>query len=212
MFDDPIEQIGGSHTVKRADRIRIADAQRHQIPDLVLLGFAVDLVGDEEHRCVDSANEVCDQLIVRSRADRGVDDHEHHIGIGDGTFALARHLRVEGIAITIGHPAAGVDEQELAAKPLGDHFLAVTGDSGAFLDDGLAAAEYPVDECRLADVRAADDGDGWKTHEGKSAFRNATPSVSITSTGRGRSAGVSPSRNMPRLRHTSGRKYRWPCG
>ena len=44
------------------------------------------------------------------------------------------------------------------------------------------------------------------------AARNELPSVGTTSTGRGRSARVRPSRNRPSFRHASGRRYRVPPG
>ena len=56
-------------------------------------------------------------------------------------------------------PAAGVDEGEATAGPLGLVGDPVPSHARHVLDDGLATAEDPVDEGRLADVGAADDGD-----------------------------------------------------
>src|SRR5690606_8916542 len=97
--------------------------------------------------------------------------------------------------------------------PVGDDRLAVAGDAGALLDDGLPASQDPVHERRLADVRTADDRYEGQPHRqtpsaragaGSSASRRATPSVATTWTGRGRSSGVVPSRKRPLERHTSG--------
>ena len=79
-------------------------------------------------------------------------------------LALPAHLLVERVAP--GHPAAGVDERELAALPLGVDLLAVAGDAGLLLDDRLAAAEDPVHQRRLADVGTTDDG-----HDGHGSSR-----------------------------------------
>ena len=64
----------------------------------------------------------------------------------------AMPLRVRG-------PAAGVDHHELPAVPVRVVGDPVPGHSGHVLDHGLAAADDPVDQRRLADVGAADDGD-----------------------------------------------------
>ena len=113
-------------------------------------------------------------------------------------------------------PAAGVDEQERPAQPLGLDDLAVAGHARMVLDDRHPLPDRAIDERRLADVRSSDDGDhGQSGHAATptvSARRNAMPSVGTTSTARGRSAGVVPSRNRPSDRHTSGSRYRWPSG
>ena len=133
------------------------------------------------------------------------------------------HLVVEGVAA--GQPPAGVDQDEPAPVPLGLDLLAVAGDARALLDDRLAPADDAVHERRLADVGAADDGDGGQGHgrpgygppparrtadgrrsaqAGVTASRRATPWVATTSTGRGRSSGAVPSRKRPWDRQTSG--------
>ena len=58
--------------------------------------------------------------------------------------------------------------------PLGVELVAVAGDTGPFLDDRLAAADDPVHERRLADVRAADDGDDRQRCVHRAAQRRAT--------------------------------------
>ena len=59
----------------------------------------------------------------------------------------------------VGVPAAGVDDGEGAAVPVGVVGHPVAGHARDVLDDGLAAADDPVDQRRLADVGAADDGE-----------------------------------------------------
>ena len=58
----------------------------------------------------------------------------------------------------VGVPAAGVDDGERAAGPVGLVGHPVAGHARDVLDDGLAAAEDAVDQRGLADVRPADDG------------------------------------------------------
>ncbi len=56
--------------------------------------------------------------------------------------------------------AAGVDEFEAVAVVFGFGADAVAGDADLFVDNADAAADEAVEECGLADVGAADDGDG----------------------------------------------------
>ena len=56
-------------------------------------------------------------------------------------------------------PATGVDDDELAAVPLGVELLAIARDAGLLLDDRVAPPDKAVDEGGLAHVRAADDRD-----------------------------------------------------
>src|SRR5439155_3714630 len=55
--------------------------------------------------------------------------------------------------------AAGVDQREAAAVPVGREFAAVARDPGALVHHRLAALREAVDQRRLADVRVADDRD-----------------------------------------------------
>ena len=59
-----------------------------------------------------------------------------------------------------------------AALPLGLDLLAVAGDAGLLLDDGVAAADDAVEERRLADVGAPDDGDDRRQLEPASSTRS----------------------------------------
>ena len=63
-----------------------------------------------------------------------------------------------GQAAGVGVPAAGVDDGERAAVPVGVVGDPVAGHARHVLDDRLAAADDPVDQRRLADVGPADDG------------------------------------------------------
>jgi hypothetical protein len=204
--------------VQGTHREWITDAEAQQLPDEGFTIGVVDLVGDQQHRTTVATEDVGDTAVLLGDADGDVDDEQDRVGLGDGGLTLGRDLGVEGVAA--GHPAAGVDEREFARLPFGHHFLAVTGDAGLLLDDGLAATDDPVEKCGLADVRSADDGDNRKTgrwigrrtggrgraHDRSRARRNEIPSVPTISTVRGRSPGVMPSRNRPWERQTSGRR------
>ena len=149
-------------------------------------------------------------LVVFEDADARVDDEQHQIGLLHGGLDLAADLVVEVAASR--HPTAGVDHPERYAEPFGFELLAVAGDAGTVLDDGLLFTEDTVEQGALAHVGAAHDHEGGErggfhgTHDAVSnAVRRAMPSVAMISTGRGSSSTVTPSRKRPSSeRHTSG--------
>ena len=63
-------------------------------------------------------------------------------------LGLGTDLVVE--IVTVGHPAAGIEQGEVVALPFGIDRLAVAGDPRPLFDDGLAPAEDAVDEGGLA--------------------------------------------------------------
>src|SRR3546814_9314334 len=46
--DQRVEDVSGTAAVQRADRVRLAEAQRHGLPDEAFAAGVVDLVGDED--------------------------------------------------------------------------------------------------------------------------------------------------------------------
>ena len=86
--------------------------------------------------------------------------------------------------------AAGVDQRQPAAVPLGAELLAVARDAGALVHDRLARLGEPVDERGLADVRVADDGDLHRSSRASTASVANWPTTSssvrpVVSTGIG---------------------------
>ena len=148
---------------------------------------------------------------------RDVDDKQHEVGRADRGLGLRGHLGRErgrlggepGFARP--QPTAGVDEHERAAVPLGNELAPVAGDARPLFHDRGALADDAVHERRLADVGASDHGnarhdsgvDHFSAHR-ETARTSAAPSVSTTSTARGKTATVSPSRKTPRDNTTSG--------
>ena len=61
--------------------------------------------------------------------------------------------------LRVGLPPAGVDEREAPVEVVALVRHAVASHTGRVFDDGFAAAEDAIDQRRLADVRASDDGD-----------------------------------------------------
>ena len=159
-LEDLVEQVAGAAAVQRRDRERLAEAERPQGRGVGLAGHAVDLVGGEHDGLAGPAQQPDDGLVGVGGAHGRVDDEDHRVGGLDGVLGLGGDGGVEAEDVLL--PAAGVDDLEAAARPLGLVGDAVTGDAGLVLDDGLAAADDAVHQGRLADVRAADDGEGRK--------------------------------------------------
>ena len=121
-------------------------------------------------------------------------------------------LTLASSVVAAGQPAAGVHDGEGNAGPVGRQDLAVAGDPLLLLDHGRPAPDDPVDERGLAHVGATGDHDHRERHAAHAgrndvpsrARRSDAPSHGTTSTARGRSASVRPSRKRPSFRQASG--------
>ena len=203
--DQRVEEIAGALAVQRTHRERLAETQPHELPDGGLVRGVVDLVGDHEDRRIEPTKEQRHPFVLGRDADGRIDDEQDDFGLLHCLFGLLGNLVVERIAI--GHPAARVEEGEVIAEPFGINRLAVARDAGALFDDRLAAPDDAVHHRGFAHVGTTDNGDDRQAHAVDSrARRRAAPSVEMTSTGRGRSETLMPSRKTPRLKQTSGRR------
>ena len=156
-LDRGVEQVARAAAVQGRDRVRLAQAQGPQVGGVRLARGAVHLVGAQHHGLAGAAQQLHDALVGGGGADGGV-DHEHHgVRQGDRDLGLLGHLGLDAGDVDL--PAARVHEHEPAAGPLGRVGHAVARHARLVLHDGLAAAEDPVDQGRLADVRPPDDGE-----------------------------------------------------
>ena len=137
--------------------VRLAQPEVPQPVGLGLGALVVDLVGGEHDRLVRLAQDLDDRLVGVGDPDRRVDHEQHRVGEPDRDLGLGRDPL--GQAAGVGVPAAGVDDGEGAAVPVGVVGDPVAGHARHVLDDRLAAADDPVDQRGLADVGAADDGE-----------------------------------------------------
>ena len=142
--------------MQRGDRVRLAQPEVPQPVGLGLGALVVDLVGGQHDRLAGLAQDLHDGLVGVGDADGRVDHEQHRVGEADRDLGLRGDPL--GQAAGVGVPAAGVDDGEGAAVPGGVVGDPVAGHAGDVLDDRLAAADDPVDQRRLADVGAADDG------------------------------------------------------
>ena len=171
----------GHHVVEadrvlRRDRVDPVDAEAVEVERERLAGRAVHLVGEHEDRAREPRQHRARQLLVeRRQALDGVGHEEDDVGVGERGGGLVADLdrhRVVGEEVE----AAGVDDRERHPVPLRDGVLAVAGDPGLVVDDGLAPPHEAVEERGLADVRPADDG-----HDGQPGRALCVMHVSYTS-------------------------------
>ena len=154
--EDGVEHVARAAAVERGDAERLAQAEVPQAVGLGLGALVVDLVGGEDDGLARRPQDAYDGLVGVGDADHRVDHEEH--GVGQRHRHLGLGADGLGHAARVGVPAAGVDHGEGAAVPVGVVVDAVAGDAGTVLDDGLAAADDPVDQGGLAHVGAAHDG------------------------------------------------------
>ena len=75
-----------------------------------------------------------------------------------GALGMLTHAPFQGIVIGIFKPGR-VDQAELKITYLGVAFPAVSGDAGCVINDCVTLPGQPVEQRRLADIWAANNGD-----------------------------------------------------
>ena len=146
-------------TVKAREWQRVSQPEPVKHRGVRIAARIVDLVREHDHGALGRAQDRRELLVSRGDAGARVDDEEDEFGLIDRGLRLLCDLRPERPAFDLVH-AARVDEPEPGARPLAEELLAVARDAGRLVHDRRAALREPVDQCRLADVREADDRDG----------------------------------------------------
>ncbi len=154
--EDRVEHVAGAAAVQRRDRVGLPQPEVPQPEGLGLGALVVDLVGGQHDRLAGLAQHLDDGLVVVGDPDGGVHHEEHRVG--DLHRDLGLGPDAQGEALRVGVPAAGVDDGEGAAVPVGVVGHPVAGHAGDVLDDGLAPTDDPVDQGGLAHVGSADHG------------------------------------------------------
>jgi hypothetical protein len=152
--------------VRRGDRIRLLPAERIKLRGIGLALGVVGLVDRDDDRLRRSSEERRGLLVGGRDAGNGVDEKEDDVGLADRQPGLLLDLELDRVG-RVHLQAAGVDDDEAPAVPIGIAVHPVAGRAGTVLDDRLAAAHDAVEERRLADVGPADDGDHRQTCEAR---------------------------------------------
>ena len=156
--DDRIEQVAGPAPVGRGDRVGLVPAEGVELGPFELALLVVGLVDRDDDRGLGAAQDVGRLLVGRGQPDDGVHHQHDDVRLRDGQPGLVLDGGLDQV-VGVELEAARVDQDEAPSVPLGVAVEAIAGRVGAILDDGRAAADDPVEERALADVRPADDGD-----------------------------------------------------
>ncbi len=151
-------------TVRRRDGPRGVQTQRPELVGLALRARGVHLVDGEEHRLAGALEDPSDLLVVGDETGLAVDEEHDDVSLFGGHHRLGPDRGLELVDVA-GLDAAGIDEQEVHAVPVRTMVAAITGHSTRLVHDGVGGLGDPVDERRLADVRAPDYGDYGQRHE-----------------------------------------------
>ena len=148
LLDDDVEQVAGVLAVLRRHRKRVARAELIELVE-VRWSRVVHLVRDEEPRLPRLAQHVDHARVARMHARLRVDDEQQQVGFVDRLVDLAADLDVHRHVRIVGQ-AAGVDEPERAAVPLGSREVAVARGARLLADDG--AVSSPTMRLNSADL------------------------------------------------------------
>jgi hypothetical protein len=96
---------------------RLPQAERPQVGHLRLGGGAVHLVGHQQDRYLAAAQAGGHGGVLLGDPDAGVDHQQQEVGVGHGPLGLGDDAGLE--AGRLGLPAAGVDQLEAPARPVG---------------------------------------------------------------------------------------------
>ena len=96
--------------------------------------------------------------IERRHAGPRIDHEQAQIGRADRRFGLRPHAAGEAVGRRFVE-AGRIDGGEAEVAEMGLAFAAVAGDAGEIVDQRQTPADQPVEERRLADIGAPDDGD-----------------------------------------------------
>ena len=159
QLDEAVEQVAGAEPLRGGDGHRLAQPE------------AVEVVDEREvaRRCrscwrparpAGRRGAACRPPPRRRRACPAlrVDHEQRDVGVGQRLAHLVPDRDGERVGV-LEVDAAGVDQRERPAVPVGRELLAVARDPRTLVHDRLARLREAVDERGLADVRIADDGD-----------------------------------------------------
>ena len=125
---DQVEQVAGAEALRGRHGQRIAEAEPVELGRHPGLPEVVDLVGHHQHR-QRAAAQLRGQLGVAGPQPGARVHHQHaQVGVGERGARLVAHRLRQDVVVGDVH-AAGVDERELHAVPVGVDLLAVARDA-----------------------------------------------------------------------------------
>ena len=158
VFHQCVEEVSCAAAGDAGNRVGVAQSKRIELGEGVHLGGVVHLVGGKHHRLGTFAQHLGNVLIHGGESFAGVDEEKDDVGLIDGQRYLLPDFHLKFV-VAPHDVAAGVDDGESFAVPIGMAVLAIAGDASGFIDDGVTALGEAVEEGGLADVRASNYGD-----------------------------------------------------
>ena len=145
-----IGKLDEEQATLQLDFHEIALARRHAVP-----------LVDRDHQCPTGLQGKAQQVeVVVHHAFAGVHHEDHHVGVFDRLQGF-HHRELFNFFVDLAALAhtGGVDQRVLFLVTFERDVDAVAGGTGLVVDDYPVFTEHTVNQGRLADVRAADDGD-----------------------------------------------------
>ena len=154
LFDDLVKQVARAVAMRSGNGARVAQAQAVELPQgLVFLIGVVELIHRKQHGFAALAQHAGHFDVVGRSARAAVDEENHDVGL----VRAGKRLLANGFLerVLVAHlDAAGIDEREVHAIPIGLMIRAVARDAAHLVNDGLVLAGNAVDKRGLAHVGA----------------------------------------------------------
>ena len=137
--DDRVEQVARAAAVRGGDRVGLLPAERVELGAFELALLVVGLVDDDDDRAPwrGAGSRAASRSAGVVPVD-GVDHEQDDVRLGDGQPRLLLDARLDRV-VRVELEAAGVDDDEAPAVPLGVAVEAVARRPGAVLDDRRCA-------------------------------------------------------------------------
>ena len=143
------------------------------------------LVQRQRDRLARAAQLARDEVVLWREAGARVGEKYQAVSLEHRALGLRAHLRLDALRVL--EQPAGIDNHVGHGPEATEAILAVAREARYVRDDGIACAGEHVEQCRLADIRPADQSDDRQ--HGAALSGSAVPAVYLGSAGVG-SAGV----------------------
>ena len=158
-FNDGIVKIDKPLAMCRRNRHWFSKPELPRLGKTSCTGTTLAFVSKKHDMRAGATYLIGKELVRRRHSGTGIDHHQCEISGIDRAFRLPAHA----IFQTAGRgffQAGRIDDTELQPGKLGIALAAVARNSGLVIDNGVLPADQPVEQCRFADIRPPDDGNG----------------------------------------------------
>ncbi len=136
-----------------------------------LLGEPFGFVDGQYDRSAGDAQPLGNALVLAGQSFARVQNENHDIAFGNRLLGLRCHFPHDALGID-GLEAAGIDGNVITRADAAFTVMPVAGEPGKIGDQCSARARQPIEQCRLADIRTADDRN-YGFHNEQSPARSA---------------------------------------